>query len=568
MRLTGAQRGAGFVVLVALVTAAALTGVAGGSPGPASPANIGGVVPPIGASIQDFSPLIYGGGPVMRTNKTYAIYWVPAGYSVSANYKTLIDRYFTDVAAASGQTTNVYSVETQYYDGTGPIAYSSTFGGSVIDTNPFPANGCTPYGGLPKCLSDSQIVAEINSVVAAMGWAKNGQTEFFMFTPEHVASCFGSAGFCAFTNFCAYHGYSGSLIYANQPYTVESNFPTACDTGERPNGDDADPTLNVASHEHREAINDWQLNAWKDIHGQEGSDKCAWNFGAPIFGPPGAHYNQVINGHNYYLQQEFSNDGLTCLLAYAGGPPPGTPTITSFSPTSGPVGTIVTVNGTNFTGTTAVKFNTTSASFQVLGPTQLRAVVPAGATTGKISVTNPSGTGQSATNFTVTGGTGAPTVSSFSPTSGPIGTIVTVNGTNFTGTTAVRFNGASAGFQVSSPTRLYAQVPAGATTGPISVTNPAGTGTSATNFTVAGGGGAPTVSSFTPTSGPIGTIVTVYGSGFTGTTTVKFNGISAQFLVSSSTKLYAKVPSGATTGKISVTTAGGTGTSATNFNVT
>jgi IPT/TIG domain len=101
------------------------------------------------------------------------------------------------------------------------------------------------------------------------------------------------------------------------------------------------------------------------------------------------------------------------------------------------------------------------------------------------------------------------------------------------------------------------------------VTTSAGTGSSATNFTViGGGGGTPVVSSFSPTSGPVGTIVTVYGSGFTGTTAVKFNGTSAQFLVASSTKLYARVPTGATTGKISVTTPGGTGTSATNFNVT
>jgi IPT/TIG domain len=570
MRRMDVRRGAALTLLGALVTAAALTGVAGGSPGAVTPAQRGAILPPIGASIQDFSPLIYHGGPVMRTNKTYAIYWVPAGYSVSPNYKTLIDRYFADVAAASGQTTNVYSVETQYYDGTGPIAYSSTFGGSVIDTNPFPASGCPLYGGLPKCLTDAQIVAEINAVVAANGWTTNGQTEFFMFTPEHVASCFsGAGGSCAYTNYCAYHSYSGSLIYANQPYTVESSFPTACDTGERPNGDAADPTINVASHEHREAINDWQLNAWYDQNGWEGSDKCAWNFGAPIFGPPGAHYNQVINGHNYYLQQEFSNAGLTCLLAYGGGPPPGSPTISSFSPTSGPVGTIVTVNGTNFTGTTAVKFNNTNASFQVLGPTQLRAAVPVGATTGKISVTNPSGTGQSATDFTVTGGAGAPTVSSFSPTSGPVGTIVTVYGSGFSGVISVKFNGTSAPFQVSSPTRLYTQVPGGATTGPISVTTSAGTGSSATNFTViGGGGGTPVVSSFSPTSGPAGTIVTVYGSGFTGTTAVKFNGTSAQFLVASSTKLYARVPTGATTGKISVTTPGGTGTSATNFTVT
>ena len=81
------------------------------------PTMSGGVVPPIGVQpAARQGNLTYHGGPVMHTNKTYAIYWVPAGYSVTASYKAMINQYFTDVAAASGATSNVYSVETQYYD--------------------------------------------------------------------------------------------------------------------------------------------------------------------------------------------------------------------------------------------------------------------------------------------------------------------------------------------------------------------------------------------------------------------------------------------------------------------
>ena len=79
----------------------------------------------------------------------------------------------------------------------------------------------------------------------------------------------------------------------------------------------------------------------------------------------------------------------------------GLPTISSFTPTSGTSGTIVTINGTNFVGVSAVKFNGTNASFTVVNATQITATVPAGATTGLISVTNNCGTGNSATNFTV-----------------------------------------------------------------------------------------------------------------------------------------------------------------------
>ena len=71
--------------------------------------------------------------------------------------------------------------------------------------------------------------------------------------------------------------------------------------------------------------------------------------------------------------------------------------------------------------------------------TDITAHVPGGATTGTISVQTPNGTGTSSTSFTVTGGGGSPpTVTSFTPTSGPVGTSVTINGTNFTGVTAVQ----------------------------------------------------------------------------------------------------------------------------------
>src|SRR5207247_51525 len=132
------------------------------------------------------------------------------------------------------------------------------------------------------------------------------------------------------------------------------------------------------------------------------------------------------------------------------------PTITSFTPTSGPVGTSVTISGLNFTGTTAVKFNGTTASFTVTSDTAIQATVPTGATTGTLSVTTPGGTATSATPFTVIP---APTITSFTPTSGPVGTSVTISGLNFTGTTAVKFNGTTASFTVTSDTAIQATVP-------------------------------------------------------------------------------------------------------------
>jgi len=79
----------------------------------------------------------------------------------------------------------------------------------------------------------------------------------------------------------------------------------------------------------------------------------------------------------------------------------------------------------------------------------------------------------------------APTISSFTPTSGPVGTVVTINGTLFTGATRVTFAGTSAtSFTVVSATQITATVPRRSRSGKISVVTPAGTATSATNFTV------------------------------------------------------------------------------------
>jgi hypothetical protein len=248
------------------------------------------------------------------------------------------------------------------------------------------------------------------------------------------------------------------------------------------------------------------------------------------------------------------------------------PTITSFSPGSGPVGTSVTINGTNFTGVTAVLFNTTSVtSYTVNSSTKITATVPSGATSGPIKVTASGGTGSGLSNFTVTTSVPAPTISSFSPPSGPVGTSVTINGTNFSGsgftTSAVTFNNVTASFTVNSSIKITATVPSGATDGKIRVTTPGGTATSSTSFDVTTQA-APTISSFSPTSGPVGTSVTINGTNFVNVSSVTFNNVTASSTTNSSTKITATVPSGATDGKIRVTTPGGTATSSSSFDVT
>jgi hypothetical protein len=165
-------------------------------------------------------------------------------------------------------------------------------------------------------------------------------------------------------------------------------------------------------------------------------------------------------------------------------------TITSFSPTSGPVGTTVLITGTNFpaSGACDVYFGATKATTGLVNGTgtQITTVVPVGAVTGQVrAFCGATGAAAASTNFTVTA---VPSITSFTPTSGTVGTVVTITGANFTGATAVKFNNVAATtFTVNSATQITATVPVGATTGKISVTTSAGTGTSTTDFTVIGG---------------------------------------------------------------------------------
>jgi uncharacterized repeat protein (TIGR03803 family) len=227
---------------------------------------------------------------------------------------------------------------------------------------------------------------------------------------------------------------------------------------------------------------------------------------------------------------------------------------------SAKVGKTVEILGQGFTGTTGVSFNGVPATFNNISDTYMTATVPAGALTGTVTVTTFTKTMKSNRAFLVT-----PQITSFTPTSGIVGTSVAITGISLTQATKVTIGGKPASFTVNSDTQVTATVPAGAKTGAkITITTPGGIASSPLAFAVV-----PSISSFSPTSGPGGTSVTITGNSFTKATSVTFGGIAAtSYQVISDTEVKALVPTGAVTGPIAVTTAGGTGTSATNFTVT
>lgn len=229
-------------------------------------------------------------------------------------------------------------------------------------------------------------------------------------------------------------------------------------------------------------------------------------------------------------------------------PPP--PTITSFTPTSGGAGTVVTINGTNFREVSKVSFGGVDANYYiVVSPTVIEAVPGSGAN-GRVEVVTLGGTGYK-DGFTFIG---APTITSFSPTSAGEGMTVTITGTNLNGATTVKFGNMDAqSFISGSATTVTAIVGTGAS-GKVYVKTPGGE-VELSGFTFIQ---SPVIASFTPTHAATGALVSINGKNFSDATSVKFGGVNAQtFTVNSATSIWAIVGAGAS-GEVTVTTSKGT----------
>ena len=222
------------------------------------------------------------------------------------------------------------------------------------------------------------------------------------------------------------------------------------------------------------------------------------------------------------------------------------PTISNTAPTSGVAGTIVTLTGSNFGGNAGtVTFGGQSATINSWADGSIQAVVPASASTGNI-VVGHGGLQSNGVLFTVAEQTfsgpvsysydelgrlvgavansgdairysydavgnilsltryaaGQSTIFEFHPKSGPIGTSVSISGSNFSANPAqdtVSFNGTPAVVNSASTTSLAVAVPSGATTGTITVTSPSGSVTSSDSFTVTNSDGKPRIDSFITT---------------------------------------------------------------------
>ena len=385
------------IVAVALVLGAALAG--GVSPASAVIAHLGNGrivsyealrgAPQIKASAlldEIFHNVDYNGGPVMPSNTNYVLYWDPSGGpAYPSDYQPGLNEYFEDLAHDSGGHENVDSVVAQYNDAAGDFAsYDSHFGGALIDTDPYPASGCTKA---TICLTDLQLQSELISYVSANHLPTDLTHEYFIITPPGVQGCLEEGACSAGSSeplFCSYHNNipvpGGEIIYADVPYMTGNPL---CDEGNHPNGTTSDGALQGGLvHEQLESLTDpepstgWTDLASGEMNGYEVADKCRFQTGTSEFGTPlgkapnGANYNQVINGHFYWYQQVWSNQNHACLqrLTFTGTEPAATFTSTAGTETE---------VGFNATGSTASggvaeyswQFNDGSAPIETTTPT-------------------------------------------------------------------------------------------------------------------------------------------------------------------------------------------------------
>lgn len=354
------------------VSAAAVLVLAAAAPADAVNANLGGssfgFEPRSAAAPVGQGQLTYHGGPVMHSNNTFAIYWdPPAPTALNGNYdgdwKTLIDRFLSDVGRDSGTTGNVYAVTSQYTDGAGRAAYNSNFRGAYTDTQAYPGAGCSVG---PACVTDAQVRSELGRFIAANSLPTGMSTIFFVLTPPGVTVCTDSSGTdCSSrgvpTNFCSYHSFIGNqaapgpdtVLYAVQPWTAGAAglggsfkfnpdpllLATDCQDGstlqEEPNqiagGPDTDGDydaglpdviINEMSVEQIDTVTNPLLNGWyEDSTSAEQADECRNDFLVPSTPstPPTANVdsgaaslnNQTINGDSYYLNDEFNLSAMT-----------------------------------------------------------------------------------------------------------------------------------------------------------------------------------------------------------------------------------------------------------------
>jgi hypothetical protein len=336
------------------------------------------------------TPLIYGGGPVMRNPTNYLIFWRPAGgYAPAfpAGYQAGIEKFFQNIGG-----TPYYNIVTQYGDTSGtPVPNATSLGApSWTDSTTAAPSGCdgTPtgtVGSTPHCpLTDGDIQNEVSVAIAAHPeWAPPGiNVEYFVYTPATVGECDGvgsdgnqqcfdingGVGPSQDAAFCAYHTYfSSNTIYAFMPFASGGSCYPNSDVQNLgyPNSQTLDIVISPSSHEMIESNTDPLINGWKGAgaNADEIGDKCAYIYG--YVAPDGT--NVVLHGSRFQIQEEYSNDSADCTKRYGPDPVAAIPGTLAFGEvqagTSSQMGSTIQNNGGGDLNILNIRLGTESDGF-------------------------------------------------------------------------------------------------------------------------------------------------------------------------------------------------------------
>jgi PKD repeat protein len=267
-------------------------------------------------------PLLYAGGPVMHAVTTQVIAWAPASYSFPSGYVSGYEQYLSDLSTGLGLSSNISSVAKQYMDASGPALSSLTNNAPISDTDAYPSSGCT-VSGTTVCLTENQILTELSTVISADALSVNVNHSYIVLLPPAVDTCFdSSAGECEDQAFCGYHtaisiGGSSDTTFTLLPYPQSSYSNAAGQCYEAIGPSSVSTALmaldSIGAHELFESATDPLVGSgYVDSSGDEVADECAWTWGAETAATGGGHYNQLVNGGQYMIQEMWSNQANAC----------------------------------------------------------------------------------------------------------------------------------------------------------------------------------------------------------------------------------------------------------------
>lgn len=255
--------------------------------------------------------LQYHGGNVVPSMQHHAIYMNPNGRCTIASCWGDPEGFLSDL----GQSDFMHVVD-QYTGGTGPYTVSNTH--FTLNYHP----NAAPF-------TDADMLAIVHAAAALAGQAGYGN-EYHVFLPPGQDECFNLGYKVCYSPddpktffFCAYHGSADFSDIGHVLYSVEP-FQDALGCNSRPgtpNGQLADSTNNVLSHEVFETITDPDGTAWwnglnNGIFGEEIGDECSFLFynnqgQITAFDPS----NVTLNGKPYVTQPEYNNAQHACTTA-------------------------------------------------------------------------------------------------------------------------------------------------------------------------------------------------------------------------------------------------------------